>query len=59
MDEEHSVEPLVGANTVASDISGDSTQKLPGLSLSNAKMTAATAEISTATPSAPPLYQHQ
>lgn len=51
MDEEHSVEPSVGANAVASEILGDSTQKLPGQSPSNAKMAAATTEISTAIPS--------
>ena len=42
---------LVGANVDASEISGDSTQKLPGQSPKNARMEAVTAETSTATPS--------
>ena len=54
MEEEHSVEPPGRANFVASEQSGDSTQKLPGLSPKNAEMAAATAETSTATPSAAP-----
>jgi hypothetical protein len=43
----------VGANVVAYEISGDSTQKLPGQSPNNAAMAADT-ETSTATPSAAP-----
>ena len=38
----------VRANVVASKVSGDSTQKLPGLSPKNAEIAAATTEISTA-----------
>ena len=41
----------VGENVDASDISGDSTQKLPGQSPKNAEMEAVTKETSTATPS--------
>ena len=53
-DGEHSVEPLSRVNVVASKQSGNSTQKLPKLSPKNAKMAAATAKTSTATPSAVP-----
>ena len=49
----------VGANFVASEISGDSTQKLPGQFPKNAEIASATSETSTATPSAAPLLQHQ
>ncbi len=42
----------VGENVDASDISGDSTQKLPGQSPKNAEMEAVTTETSAATPSA-------
>ena len=42
----------VGADVDASEMSGDSTHKLPGQSPKNAQMAAATTETSTATPSA-------
>ena len=44
--------PSVGYPLSSSVISGDSTQKLPGQSPSNAKMSAATTETTTASPSA-------
>ena len=59
MDGEHSMELTDRANAVASQQSGDSTQKLPEQSPKNAEMAAATTETSTATPSAAPLLQHQ
>jgi hypothetical protein len=50
----------VGANVVESEITGNSTQKLPGQSPKNGEMAAATIENSTATASATaPFLQHQ
>jgi hypothetical protein len=49
-----SANPTSPTSVVASEISGDSTQKLPGQSPKNGKMAAATTETSTATQSADP-----
>jgi hypothetical protein len=54
MDGEHSVDPHGRANTVASKQSGDSTQKLPGISPNNVMVAAGTTKTSAATPSAAP-----
>jgi hypothetical protein len=51
IDQEHSVKPLVEANVVAPEQSGDSTQKLPEQSPKNASMEPVIKETSTATPS--------
>jgi hypothetical protein len=59
MDGEHSADLPGRANVVASEQSGDSTQKLTGLSPNNIEVAASTTETSTATPSAAPLLQHQ
>ena len=53
-DGELSVDPHGRTNTVASEQSGNSTQKLPGISPNNVVVAAATTRTSAATPSAVP-----